>query len=71
MLLFLFYRDYHEFLDDLEEDPDLRQNVNIFKDNTKQIPVDSGEDTDENVPRITLAEMLDDLVIDDVEMSEV
>jgi nonsense-mediated mRNA decay protein 3 len=63
-------RDYNEFLDDLEEDPDLRHNVNIFKDSTKQILVDSGDDVDEAVPRITLAEMLDDLVIDDVEMTE-
>lgn len=63
-------RDYNEFLDDLEEDPDLRQHVNIFKDHSKQIPVDSGEEVDESVPQITLAEMLDDLVIDDVEMGE-
>ncbi|RZC39523.1 60S ribosomal export protein NMD3 [Asbolus verrucosus] len=63
-------KDYNEFLDDLEEDPDLRQNINIFKDSTKQIPVDSSEEIEENVPQITLAEMLDDLVIDDVEMSE-
>ncbi|KAJ3641156.1 hypothetical protein Zmor_027673 [Zophobas morio] len=63
-------RDYNEFLDDLEEDPDLRQNINIFKDNSKQIPVDSTDETDETIPRITLAEMLDDLVIDDVEMAD-
>lgn len=69
-LIYFFQRDYNEFLDDLEEDPDLRHNVNIFKDSTKQILVDSGDDVDEAVPRITLAEMLDDLVIDDVEMTE-
>jgi nonsense-mediated mRNA decay protein 3 len=69
-LICFFQRDYNEFLDDLEEDPDLRHNVNIFKDSTKQILVDSGDDVDEAVPRITLAEMLDDLVIDDVEMTE-
>lgn len=62
--------DFQEFLNDLEEDVELRQNVNIYKDNTKQILVDSTEDTDENTPRITLAEMLDDLVLDDVEMAE-
>ncbi|XP_023028053.2 60S ribosomal export protein NMD3 [Leptinotarsa decemlineata] len=36
--------DFNEFLDDLEEDPALRQNINIFKDNSKQIPVDSFDD---------------------------
>ncbi|XP_056644331.1 60S ribosomal export protein NMD3 [Diorhabda sublineata] len=62
--------DYHEFLDDLEEDPDLRQNINIFKDKSKLIPVDVF-DNEGDAPRVTLAEMLDDLVIDDVEMEEV
>ncbi|XP_018319253.1 60S ribosomal export protein NMD3 [Agrilus planipennis] len=61
--------DYNEFLDDLEEDPELRQNVNIFRDKTKIIPVDA-DDGDPTVPTITLEEMLDDLVIDDVEMNE-
>ncbi|CAG9865332.1 unnamed protein product [Phyllotreta striolata] len=63
--------DFNEFLDDLEEDPDLRQNINIFKDKTKQIPVDSFDEQNENLPQITLAEMLDDLVLDDVEMEDI
>lgn len=63
--------DYHEFLDDLEEDPELRQNINIFKDKSKQIPVDTFDDNGDSAPHITLAEMLDDLVLDDVEMEEV
>jgi nonsense-mediated mRNA decay protein 3 len=62
--------DYNEFLDDLEEDPRLRQNVNIYKDSTKQIPVDTNDMDDPSVPRITLEEMLDDLVLDDAEMAE-
>ncbi|XP_026745066.1 60S ribosomal export protein NMD3-like [Trichoplusia ni] len=61
--------DYNDFLDDLEEDPAFRQNVNIFKDEQK-IPVDTDE-IDPSLPRITLAEMLDDLVIEDVDMTEV
>lgn len=61
--------DYNEFLEDLEEDPELRQNVNIYKSQDRQIPVDSSEN-DPAMPRITLEEMLDDLVIDDVEMKE-
>lgn len=66
----IFYSDYNEFLDELEEDPELRQNINIFRDTRKQIPVDTNE-IDPSVPQITLEEMLDDLVIEDVEMAEV
>ncbi|XP_044764724.1 60S ribosomal export protein NMD3 [Coccinella septempunctata] len=63
--------DYYEFLDDLEEDPALRQNVNIFKDNSKAvIPVDSNDMDDETEPYITLEEMLDEMAIDDVEMED-
>lgn len=62
--------DYNEFLDDLESDPQLRQNVNIFKDASKIMPVDTNDMMDPSVPRITLEEMLDDLVLDDVEMTE-
>ncbi|XP_026274505.1 60S ribosomal export protein NMD3 [Frankliniella occidentalis] len=58
-------KDYNEFLDDLEEDAELRQNVNIFKDpNNINIPVDADE-VDPNAPHITLEEMLDDLQIED------
>lgn len=56
-------------MDDLEEDPAYRQNVNIFRDHSKIIPVDSN-DTDTELPCITLEEMLDDLHIEDVEMGE-
>lgn len=63
--------DYNEFLDDLEKDPDMRQNINIFKDKKKQhIPVDVNDMADASVPQITLEEMLDDLVLDDVEMAD-
>ncbi|XP_029672295.1 60S ribosomal export protein NMD3 [Formica exsecta] len=62
--------EYNEFLDDLEEDPELRQNINIFRDSRKQIPVDTDE-IDPSIPQITLEEMLDDLVIEDTEMAEV
>ncbi|XP_012231936.1 60S ribosomal export protein NMD3 [Linepithema humile] len=56
--------DYNEFLDELEEDPDMRRNINIFRDTEKQIPVDTNE-IDPSIPQITLEEMLDDLAIDD------
>lgn len=58
--------DYNDFLEDLEEDEGLRRHINIFKDSSK-MPVDTDE-IDPSTPRITLAEMLDDLVIEDVEM---
>lgn len=57
-------------MDDLELDPDLRQNVNIFRDSTKTIPVDINDGMDPAEPRITLEEMLDDLVLEDDEMGE-
>ena len=62
-----------EFLNDLEEDPALRQNVNIFRDRSKeqQIAVDVDDLEDPNMPGITLEEMLDDLVLEDEEMTEV
>lgn len=57
-------------MEDLEEDVEMRQNINIFKDPTKQIPVTVDEAESSGLPRITLEEMLDDLVLDDVEMGE-
>ncbi|XP_051521138.1 60S ribosomal export protein NMD3 isoform X1 [Myxocyprinus asiaticus] len=57
-------RQYHEFLEDLEEDEVLRKNVNIFRD-TSKIPVESDTDDDDGAPRISLAEMLEDLSLSD------
>ncbi|XP_059140421.1 60S ribosomal export protein NMD3-like [Physella acuta] len=54
-------KDYNDFLDDLEEDQGLRENVNIFRDPTK---ISVEEDTDdEGAPQISLQEMLEDLHI--------
>ncbi|XP_070533793.1 60S ribosomal export protein NMD3-like [Ptychodera flava] len=55
-------RDYNEFLEDLEEDQEYRQNVNIYIDRNKNVPVEASSDDDE-VPRISLQEMLEDLSI--------
>lgn len=58
--------DYVDFLEDLEEDPELRQHVNVYKD-PKKINVDPDDDEsqsgDEYIPKITLAEMMDDLTL--------
>lgn len=54
-------RDYQEFLEDLEEDPIYRERVNIYKDSSR-LAVDTEDETDdEGAPRITLAEMMEDL----------
>ncbi|XP_042314467.1 60S ribosomal export protein NMD3 [Sceloporus undulatus] len=53
-------RQYQDFLEDLEEDETIRKNVNIYKNSV--IPVESDTD-DEGIPRISLAEMLEDLQI--------
>jgi len=53
--------EFQDFAADLEEDPNMRQNVNIYLDKNR-IPVDEDED-DAECPQITLAEMLDDLDI--------
>lgn len=70
-----FCRDFDEFMNDLEEDKEYRQNINIYK-KPNVIPVDVDDMEDALEPRITLEEMLDDLVIDnddengdDVEMA--
>lgn len=62
------HEDYNEFMEDLEEDCVLRQNVNIYKDLAKinnEMMVDSEELPNDNLPVITLDEMLDDLNIGD------
>lgn len=62
-------RDYYDFMEDLEEDPMLRANVNIYKDSKKvesEMAVDEDDFADgEEVPQVTLQEMLDDLVLED------
>lgn len=61
---FFFFRDYDEFMNDLEEDKEYRQNVNIYK-KPDVVPVDTNDMDDPNIPTITLEEMLDDLVLND------
>ena len=58
--------EYNDFLEDLEEDPELRKNVNVYKDPSKnagQMAVDDQDSVADSldIPQITLAEMLDDL----------
>ncbi|XP_015784502.1 60S ribosomal export protein NMD3 [Tetranychus urticae] len=60
--------DIAEFMDDLEEDPMLRENVNVYIDKKKiasEMAVDVDDLEHEGIPQITLQEMLEDLDIDD------
>lgn len=63
--------DYEAFMRDLEEDPELRANINIYRDETVPVdmPVprvtDDGELVEEDFPEISLDEMLNALSLDD------
>jgi len=61
-----------EFMDDLEEDKDLRQLINIYKNpNAGVESAVENNDDDNNGPRISLEEMMEDLVIYDDDVMEV
>jgi len=50
------------FMEDIEEDPNMRQFVNLYRDSAK-MPVDEDDEEETGLPQVTLAEMLDDLDI--------
>ncbi|TRY72523.1 hypothetical protein TCAL_10508 [Tigriopus californicus] len=54
--------EYCTFLEDLEEDPDLRRNVNVYKD-IRKVTVDETDSESGDVPKISLAEMLDEMTL--------
>ena len=54
--------EYVGFMEDIEEDPAMRQYINIYKDKDR-MPVDEDDETVPDMPQVTLAEMLDDLDI--------
>jgi nonsense-mediated mRNA decay protein 3 len=61
-----------DFMDDLENDPQYRQNVNIYRRKHDTLPpVQETDDEDDERPKISLEEMLEDLVLDDAEMEDV
>jgi len=56
--------EYTAFLEDLEEDPESRVHINVYKDNKKVIvDEDDDEDLEDEIPKISLAEMLDEMAI--------
>lgn len=61
-----------EFMDDLEEDKDLRQNINIYKNPDVCIESAAEDDDDDDAPpRISLEEMMEDLNIYEDDVMEV
>jgi len=56
--------DYNDFLEDLEEDPELRKNVNLYK---RQKPQWMAEAEEVLAPKVGLEELLDDLVLDNAD----
>lgn len=60
--------DYERFLEELEEDPDMRAKVALYKDPTyveKQREEDTMTETDgEEPPQVPLEELLDELTLE-------
>lgn len=57
-------RDYEMFLQDLEEDDELRQNINLYKSEKKvnfEEGMESEIEEDEDAPEINIDELLDEL----------
>lgn len=70
-------KDYLDFLDDLEEDPKARENINIMKDkrkinnnNNRAGQTDDDDEDDPSYPKIDLHEMIDDLKLEDEPMDD-
>ncbi|CAG8496610.1 9786_t:CDS:2 [Dentiscutata erythropus] len=62
-------QDYELFLRDLEEDSELRQNINLYKSNNNAMDIDTtveeNNDEDDDFPEVKLEELLDELTLDD------
>ncbi|CAG8747792.1 1961_t:CDS:2, partial [Racocetra persica] len=61
-------QDYEMFLRDLEEDSELRQNINLYKaSDTMDIDtiVEENNDEEDDFPEVKLEELLDDLTLND------
>ncbi|KAJ1975633.1 ribosome-binding protein [Dimargaris xerosporica] len=62
-------QDYELFLRDLEEDPELRANINLYKaDDAQSVMTDGGTDMDEteaDFPEVQLHELMNELDIND------
>ncbi|CAH0482201.1 unnamed protein product [Peronospora belbahrii] len=57
-------QDYEQFLDDLEEDKEMRSQINLYKDETKQTTeTNAMEEDDVAAPTVELHELLDDMTM--------
>ena len=57
-------QEYERFLMDLEEDADMRKEVNIYKDKSAKAPVITPE-VEPDAPIIPLEEMLEEMNLDE------
>nr|XP_043614993.1 60S ribosomal export protein NMD3-like [Erigeron canadensis]XP_043614994.1 60S ribosomal export protein NMD3-like [Erigeron canadensis] len=63
-------KDYEQFLIDLEENPDIRFNISLYRDKEYQ-PSEMGSVADgEDAPSVPLEELLDDLKLDDINIED-
>ena len=69
--------DYETFLRDLEEDPELRQSVNLYRNKNLKVrtemDIDGGEADEEeeaDFPEVRLDELMEDLTIQDDDIAE-
>lgn len=63
--LYVTGNDYNDFLEDLEDDPELRKNVNLYK---KEQWMAEAEEV--LAPRVGLEELLDELDLDAADTDE-
>ncbi|KAG1466214.1 hypothetical protein G6F56_004733 [Rhizopus delemar] len=52
------------FMRDIEEDPEFRANMNIFKNEKNNTEQPTEEESDEELPEVSLEEMMDEMTID-------
>lgn len=58
--------DYEAVKQDLEEDPELRRGVNLYRAEEQAVATaDDDEEEDEDAPEVPLAELLEGLVLQD------
>ena len=57
--------DYLEFMENLEEDPMLRKNINIYKNEDKIIPAESDAEDANEMPSIPIEELLNELDLEE------
>lgn len=59
-------KDYESFLNDLEEDPDMRQHINLYKvAHYEQSMIDAEEDKLSDYPDIPIEELLEQLQLEE------